>query len=131
MIKIESAIGAVIVAAALCILPPGARANSGGSALPVPQGTASWYGFELHGRPTASGEPFDANGLTAAHPTLPFGTEVRVTNQANGKSVVVRINDRGPFAGERIIDLSRQAALEIGMLRSGVGRVRLELADRS
>lgn len=94
-------------------------------------GAASWYGLKFHGKPTASGEPFDSDDLTAAHPTLPFGTQVRVTNEANGKSVVVRINDRGPFAGKRIIDVSKKAAKRIGILERGVGRVKLEVLDKT
>ncbi|HEX7003013.1 MAG TPA: septal ring lytic transglycosylase RlpA family protein [Trueperaceae bacterium] len=89
-------------------------------------GTASWYGPGFAGRLTASGEVFDPSELTAAHRTLPFNTHLRVTNLANGRSVVVRINDRGPFSGGRIIDLSRAAAESIGMIGSGTARVRLE-----
>lgn len=90
-------------------------------------GTASWYGSKFHGRRTANGERYDMHQMTAAHRTLPFGTKVRVTNQRNGRSVVVRINDRGPFAGRRIIDLSRGAAGQIGMVNSGVAPVKLEV----
>jgi rare lipoprotein A len=82
-------------------------------------GLASYYGKEFHGRKTASGEPFNMNALTAAHRTLPFGTTVRVTNARNGKSVTVRINDRGPFIAGRIIDLSYAAAKSIGLLSVG------------
>jgi len=87
-------------------------------------GEASFYGKEFNGRPTASGERFDMHALTAAHRTLPFGTRVRVTNLANGKSVIVRINDRGPHVRARIIDLSYGAARAIGI--SGAARVTLE-----
>ena len=87
------------------------------------KGKASWYGPGFAGRKTANGERFNPRALTAAHRTLPFGTKVRVTNLANGKSVVVRINDRGPYAGGRIIDLSKAAAGRIGMLKQGVARV--------
>ena len=87
------------------------------------RGIASWYGAELHGRPTASGEPFDMGDLTAAHLTLPLGTRAQVTNLDNGRTVVVRINDRGPFSGHRMIDLSRAAAQEIGMLAAGSAEV--------
>jgi rare lipoprotein A (peptidoglycan hydrolase) len=90
-------------------------------------GVASWYGPRFDGRLTASGETFDKDDLTAAHPTLPFGTLVRVTNESNGKSVVVRINDRGPFAGERIIDVSQRAAKVIGLLKRCVGPVQLDV----
>ncbi|MBE5073092.1 septal ring lytic transglycosylase RlpA family protein [Erythrobacteraceae bacterium E2-1 Yellow Sea] len=90
---------------------------------------ASFYGRRFAGRPTASGEAFDPTQLTAAHRTLPFGSLVRVTNPRNGRSVVVRINDRGPFHGRRVIDLSRAAAEEIGIVQSGHGRVELELLE--
>lgn len=95
------------------------------------EGKASWYGPRFHGRKTASGERFDQHELTAAHRSLPFGTRVKVTNLKNGRSVVVRINDRGPYAKGRLIDLSRAAAKQIGMLKSGVAQVRIErLAPR-
>lgn len=90
------------------------------------EGTASYYGKAHHGKRTASGERFNQNALTAAHRTLPFGTRVKVTNLDNGRSVVVRINDRGPFGRGRIIDLSRAAAEQLNMLRSGTAPVRLE-----
>ncbi|HEX7000883.1 MAG TPA: septal ring lytic transglycosylase RlpA family protein [Trueperaceae bacterium] len=90
-------------------------------------GEASWYGPGFAGRRTANGEVFDPSQLTAAHKELPFDTLVRVFNQTNGRSVVVRINDRGPFKPGRIIDLSRAAAEAIGMLGSGVAHVRLEV----
>ena len=90
------------------------------------KGLASWYGPGFHGKRTASGERFDQNGLTAAHAILPLGTRVRVTNTANGKSVVVRVNDRGPFADGRIIDLSKRAARDLGLLDKGVGEVIVE-----
>lgn len=92
-------------------------------------GMASYYGNELAGNRTASGERFNPSHLTAAHRTLPFGSMVRVTNVANGDSVVVRINDRGPFSHGRVIDVSHAAAREIGMHRSGTARVKLALLD--
>lgn len=92
-------------------------------------GIASWYGPNFAGRPTANGEIFDPSQLTAAHKTLPFGTRVRVTNLATGRDVVVRINDRGPFKPGRVIDLSRAAAESIGLIASGVARVRVELVE--
>ena len=92
-------------------------------------GVASYYGKRFHGRRTASGERFDMNGYTAAHRTLPFGSRVSVTNPRTGKSVVVRINDRGPFHGGRTIDLSRAAAEEIGIVNRGHGEVELALLD--
>lgn len=91
------------------------------------RGIASWYGPGFHGRLSASGERFNQNAMTAAHRTLPFGTRVRVTNQNNGRSVIVRINDRGPFVRGRIIDLSVGAAREIGMYGSGVAPVEVEV----
>ncbi|GAA3532564.1 septal ring lytic transglycosylase RlpA family protein [Zobellella aerophila] len=84
------------------------------------EGKASFYGSRHHGRKTASGEKFNKHALTAAHRTLPFGTRVRVTNLRNHKSVVVRINDRGPYSRGRVIDLSEQAARELSMTRAGV-----------
>lgn len=89
------------------------------------QGLASWYGKRFHGRRTASGERFDMNEMTAAHKTLPFGTRLRVRSLRTGREVVVRINDRGPFAKGRVIDLSAAAALALGMHKRGVGRVQL------
>ncbi|NVZ76294.1 septal ring lytic transglycosylase RlpA family protein [Pseudomonas gingeri] len=89
-------------------------------------GMASYYGARHHGKRTASGEPFDQHGLTAAHRQLPFGTRVKVTNLANDRSVVVRINDRGPHTRGRLIDLSREAAEQWGMLQSGTARVRVQ-----
>lgn len=91
------------------------------------EGTVSWYGGKFHQRKTASGEIFDAHGLTMAHPTLPFGTKVRVTNLRNGRSVVVRVNDRGPFIGHRIADVSQAAAETLGMLKRGVAKARIEI----
>ena len=93
----------------------------------VQEGLASWYGEQFHGRPTASGELFDSSDMTMAHPTLPFGTRVRVTNLRNGRSVEVRVNDRGPFVGSRIADLSHAAAVTLGMMRRGIARVRIEV----
>ena len=90
-------------------------------------GEASWYGKRYHGRTTANGESFDMNALTAAHKRLPFGTLVRVTNLANKRSLVVRINDRGPYAGGRIIDLSKRAASILGFQNRGVAKVRVQL----
>ena len=90
-------------------------------------GEASYYSDKLQGRSTASGEPYDKNALTAAHRKLAFGTKVRVTNKANGQSVVVRINDRGPYAKGRIIDLSRAAFSAIGNTSAGVMDVTLEV----
>ena len=93
------------------------------------QGLASWYGGKFHGRLTSSGEIFNTNDMTAAHKTLPFGTIVKVTNQDNGKSALVKINDRGPFVEGRIIDLSRAAAEQLDMIGQGVARVSLDIVD--
>ncbi|MDX1300497.1 MAG: septal ring lytic transglycosylase RlpA family protein [Pseudomonas sp.] len=90
------------------------------------EGQASYYGARHHGQKTARGERFDPHALTAAHRSLPFGSRVQVTNLRNDKSVVVRINDRGPYARKRIIDLSKKAAEQLGMLRDGVVPVRVE-----
>lgn len=92
-------------------------------------GLASWYGRKFHGKKTASGERFDMNALTAAHPSLPLNCYVKVTNKDNGKSVVVRINDRGPFHGNRVLDLSYGAAKAIGIAQSGTGNVAIERVD--
>lgn len=106
---------------------PAAKPASRPAALPPAEpGVASYYSPALEGNPTASGEPYDPAELTAAHRTLPIGTRVRVTNVRNGKTVVVRVNDRGPFVGRRVIDLSHAAARQLGMLRSGLARVRLD-----
>jgi len=98
-----------------------------GPDIQVLRGEASYYHDSLHGNPTASGEPYDRAGLTAAHRTLPFGTRVRVRNLANGRTVVVRINDRGPFVEGRIVDLSRRAAEDLGMVQAGVIPVQVEI----
>lgn len=90
-------------------------------------GTASWYGPNFHGKKTANGETYNQNDLTAAHKTLPFNTVVRVHNLDNGKSVTVRINDRGPYADNRVIDLSFAAAQRIEMVNAGLARVRIEV----
>lgn len=93
-------------------------------------GAASWYGAAHNGKETASGEIFDQNKLTAAHPTLPLGTEAVVTDLKTGKSVAVTINDRGPFVKGRKIDLSRAAAQKIGMTKAGVSKVKIETRSR-
>jgi rare lipoprotein A len=90
------------------------------------EGTASWYGEKFHGHLTSNGETYDMYAMSAAHKTLPLPTYVRVTNLANDKSVVVRVNDRGPFHGDRMIDLSYVAAYKLGMLATGTARVRIE-----
>ncbi len=88
-------------------------------------GQASWYGQEFHGRATANGEVFDMNELSAAHPTLPLPSRVEVTNLENGRTLILRVNDRGPFKPGRIIDLSKAAAKELGVYKDGVAKVRV------
>jgi rare lipoprotein A len=99
------------------------------AATAIGSGSASYYASKFHGRRTASGEAFDNSAMTAAHRTLPFGSLVRVTNIANGRSVVVRINDRGPFTRGRMIDVSRAAADELGLVARGHATVELHLID--
>jgi rare lipoprotein A len=96
---------------------------------PYQVGTASWYGEYFQGKPTASGEPYDMLDFTAAHPTLPLGTFVKVTNLRNGRAVVVRINDRGPVVDGRIIDLSYNAARSLGFKQRGLQKVRLDIYE--
>jgi rare lipoprotein A len=93
----------------------------------IEEGTASWYGIPFHGRRAADGEIFDMNSLVAAHRTLPFGSILRVTNLNNGRDVQVRVIDRGPFVGDRILDLARAAAVSLDMIGTGTARVRIEL----
>ena len=97
----------------------------------VSEGKASYYANQFHGRKTANGETFNMNEFTAAHPSLPFGTWVRVTNLRNGKDVIVRINDRGPFIKGRVIDLSVGAAKQIGLFKSGTAQVRVEAIEKT
>ena len=119
--RVRAALAIVLAlsAAACARLPYASRSG-------IEVGIASWYGQEFHGRPTSSREVFDMNDMTAAHRTLPFGTHVMVTNLENDRSVVVRINDRGPFVRGRIIDLSYAAARVLGLIGPGTARVRLE-----
>lgn len=93
------------------------------------EGIASYYADDFHGKKTANGESFDMNTMTAAHRSFPFGTKVRVTNEANNKSVIVRINDRGPFQLSRIMDLSKGAAEKLDMIQSGTAKVKLEVLE--
>ena len=131
MSKLKTALGAAVIAASVfSATPQGVAHEVASGAASVAQtisGAASWYGPKFHGRQTANGERFNMDALTAAHRTLPFGTKVRVVNPDNGKAVVVRINDRGPYAGHRVIDLSRKAAQSIGLMRKGVGKVKIEV----
>jgi rare lipoprotein A len=94
-------------------------------------GTASWYGPGFHGRLTANGEIYDMNALTAAHPTMPLPSYARVTNLDNDRSVIVRVNDRGPFAHNRLIDLSKRTAQLLGFIHSGTAKVRVEYIDKA
>jgi len=116
----------------------GCASGGGGRApdLPTPvtdgwveEGVASWYGEPFHGRRTASGEVYDMHAPTAAHRTLPFGTRIRVENLANGRSTTLRITDRGPFAKDRILDVSRQGAEELHLIGPGTARVRITVID--
>ncbi len=113
----------VVLAAAPAFFASAGASEGAAPARGLQQGLASWYGPGFHGRNTASGERFNSGSLTAAHRTLPFGTRVRVVNKRNGRSVVVRINDRGPFAHGRVIDLSHASAKAIGV--DGVVQVAL------
>lgn len=106
--------------------PPEATVATEEEPVLVARGVASYYADRFHGRMTANGETFDMTELTAAHRTLPFDTWVRVTNLSNGQQVVVRINDRGPYIDGRIIDLSKGAAEEIGMIEPGITEVKIE-----
>ena len=126
--------------AGLIALSPKSEARSSVSNLPprpslLPNekpetGEASWYGEDFEGNETADGEIYDSNGLTAAHPTLPFGTTVRVTNLSNRKKILLRINDRGPYVGRRLIDVSWAAAKRLGFVESGTTPVRVEVVAR-
>ncbi len=116
----------VVLAVFACGVPPPDSAGRG-RVLRVEYGKASYYGNEFHGRKTASGEVFNQHALTAAHPSLPFGSVCRVVNLSNRKTVTVRINDRGPFVHGRIVDLSYRAAKQIDMVRAGVVDVKVEV----
>lgn len=118
----------VLLLPACTVLPKGSAAMDVGM---KHRGIASWYGEDFHGWLTANGEPYDMYEMTAAHRTLPFGTVVRVTNGENGRSALVRINDRGPYVNGRIIDLSRAAGRTLGLLESGVAAVQLEVVGQT
>lgn len=94
-------------------------------------GVASWYGADFHAKTTANGEIYDMYAMTAAHPTLPLPSLVRVTNLSNGRSIVVRVNDRGPFVGDRLIDMSYAAATNLGFAQAGTTRVRVTYLGRA
>ncbi|MGD0124258.1 MAG: septal ring lytic transglycosylase RlpA family protein [Terriglobia bacterium] len=127
------------VAGLIALSPKSEARFSGSLSLPrlsiVPSnehetGVASWYGEEFQGDTTASGEVYDLNGLTAAHHTLPFGTTIRVTNLRNHKNILLRVNDRGPRLGKRLLDVSWAAAKHLGFDHSGTTRVRVEVVSR-
>jgi rare lipoprotein A len=109
--------------------PPAMAVQTGCTPNFALSGMASWYGDAFQMKATASGEPFDMDKLTAAHRWLPLNTVVRVTNLRNGRSVVLRINDRGPYVGGRVLDVSRYAAQQLGMTKRGVAPVRIEVFD--
>ena len=122
--------------ATLCLVAtmaagPVSQGSSSNQVTPKPYqvGRASWYGKQFHGRSTASGEPYDMFQFTAAHRQLPLGTWVRVTNLRNGRSITVRVNDRGPYVGDRIIDLSYGAAQMLELRAQGTGKVRLDIVN--
>lgn len=115
------------LAAIAATLLAGVTLLPGESAAASQCGKASWYGPGFHGRTTANGERYNMHAMTAAHRTLPFGTKVRVKNLRNGRSAVLRINDRGPFIRGRVIDVSKTAAGKLGMIRSGTARVKVEV----
>ncbi len=132
LVRVRSTAAAIAACAALCIFLSGCarkkrtpRVPAAPSVGAMETGVASWYGHPYHGRRAANGEIYDMEKMTAAHRTLPFGTRVMVTNLTNEKSVEVKINDRGPFAGGRIIDLSRAAAERIAMIGPGTAKVRV------
>jgi len=131
LLRSRSALLLLLLVLLSACAPGGAPSSPSPAAGRTEEGLASWYGAAFHGRRTASGVRFDRRAMMAAHPTLPFGTRVRVRNLATGKSVVVRITDRGPAAGPRqsgvVIDLSEAAARKLGFLRAGRTRVRLEV----
>lgn len=122
-------VAAVVLCAAAC--------STKRASVPAPvvggtqEGVASWYGPGFHGNRTANGEIYDQYELTAAHPSLPLGTRVMVTNLANGRAVEVRVNDRGPFVGGRVIDLSYAAAHAVGMVGPGTARVRIAVLEQA
>lgn len=122
---LKGALGAALaLSLALSFSLPTIQASEPANVL---SGVASWYGPGFHGRTTANGERYNMHDMTAAHKSLKFGTKVKVTNQTNGKSVVVRINDRGPYIGGRIIDLSKSAAQAIDMIGPGTAKVTVQI----
>ena len=133
MRRLSSFIAYAVLAITLLALAgcASAQVNSRASKQYQQIGLASFYAHKFHGRATASGEVYDMNKFTAAHPNLPFGTLVRVTNLKNKKSVVLKVNDRGPVSKKRIIDVSYKAAQELNFIREGIVKVRLEIVERN
>jgi rare lipoprotein A len=125
---LKAALGGMLI---FCAFTFGSIHTIAGETGQTTAGNASWYGGKFHGRTTANGERFDMHQLTAAHRSLPFGAKVRVTNQATKDTVVVRINDRGPYAGNRVIDLSHAAARAVRLIGTGVAPVTLEVLQGS
>jgi rare lipoprotein A len=125
---LKAALGGILI---FCAFTFGSVHTIAGETGQATVGNASWYGGKFHGGTTANGERFDMHQLTAAHRSLPFGAKVRVTNQATNDSVVVRINDRGPYAGNRVIDLSHAAARAVRLIGPGVAPVTLEVLQGS
>ena len=123
----RSALGATVAGVAWLAVPSHAPAEDQNPVVFREEGEASYYGEEFQGKPTASGEPFDQDGMTAAHPELPLGSEVTVTDPSTGKQVEVEVNDRGPFVDGRRIDLSKGAAEELGITKEGVAEVEIEV----
>ncbi len=131
MARLRRQLARVVLASAILVVA-GCSVGQHEAPLPSPSGgvqvgTASWYGSAHQGGTTSSGERFDQREFTAAHRTLPLGTRARVTNVANGRSVIVRINDRGPFVRGRVLDVSYGAARALGIVRCGTARVRIEV----
>lgn len=126
MLRRASSAGSFMMLAALAHLVVGCATQTSLKPTTTQQGVASWYGPGFHGQATASGETYDQYEMTAAHRSWPLGTRARVTNQQNGRSCVVRINDRGPYVGDRILDLSYAAAQELDLLQNGTGMVSIE-----
>ena len=120
------AVAAIIILITLCGCSVKSPAISHGPDGSV-RGVASWYGPGYQGRTTANGEKFNMNAMTAAHKKLPFGTRVRVTNLANGRKLILKVNDRGPFIAGRILDVSRRAARDLGFLEAGLAELRIEV----
>src|SRR3954468_6895204 len=126
---LASLMAMLFVIASLAAEPVTKGSSSGSTPKPYQIGRASWYGKQFHGRSSASGEPYDMFQFTAAHRQLPLGTWVRVTNLRNGRSITVRVNDRGPYVGNRIIDLSYGAAQMLELRARGTEKVRLDIVN--